>query len=244
LARYYWLKLQHDFFSSKRIKKIRRLAGGDTYTIIYLKMQLKAIVNDGYLTYSGLEPTFAEELALDIDEEPDDVSVTVNLLLSYGLMETSDNKNFVLPYAIENTGKNESSAERVKKFRERKKELLPDVTESNVTCNVTCNVEKEIEKEKDIDKSKRKKFTPPTLKEIEEYVKERNSPVDAKRFFEYYESGGWKDGKGQAVKNWKQKLITWEQHDSGRPVKKTFTASSATPSQKTVDDLDHLLESL
>lgn len=89
-----------------------------------------------------------------------------------------------------------------------------------------------------------KKFTPPTLKEIEEYVKERNSPVDAKRFFEYYESGGWKDGKGQAVKNWKQKLITWEQHDSGRPVKKTFTASSATPSEKTINDLDRLFESL
>jgi hypothetical protein len=35
--RYYWLKLQDGFFDSKRIKKLRKLAGGDTYTIIYLK---------------------------------------------------------------------------------------------------------------------------------------------------------------------------------------------------------------
>ena len=35
--RYYWLKLQQDFFSSKRIKKMRRLPGGDTLSIIYLK---------------------------------------------------------------------------------------------------------------------------------------------------------------------------------------------------------------
>ena len=41
--RYYWLKLKDDFFTSKRIKKLRNLAGGDTLTIIYLKMQLKSI---------------------------------------------------------------------------------------------------------------------------------------------------------------------------------------------------------
>ena len=37
--RYYWLKLKDDFFKDKKIKKLRQLAGGDTYTIIYLKLQ-------------------------------------------------------------------------------------------------------------------------------------------------------------------------------------------------------------
>lgn len=41
--RYYWLKLMDDFFDSKRIKKLRKMAGGDTYTIIYLKMQLLSL---------------------------------------------------------------------------------------------------------------------------------------------------------------------------------------------------------
>ena len=36
--RYYWLKFREDFFESKRIKRLRRMAGGDTYLIIYLKM--------------------------------------------------------------------------------------------------------------------------------------------------------------------------------------------------------------
>ena len=31
--------------------------------------------------------------------------------------------------------------------------------------------------------------------------------MDAKRFFDYYETDNWKD-----VKNWKKKLITWEMH--------------------------------
>ena len=29
--KYYWLKLNKDFFNSKRIKKLRKLAGGDTH---------------------------------------------------------------------------------------------------------------------------------------------------------------------------------------------------------------------
>lgn len=58
----------------------------------------------------------------------------------------------------------------------------------------------------------------PTLEQIQEYCKSRHNNVDAQRFFDYYEASGWKDSKGNKVKNWKQKVITWEKHDSA-PVK-------------------------
>ena len=45
--RYYWLKLPDDFFRQKAIIKLRKIAGGDTYTVIYLKMLLTAIKQDG-----------------------------------------------------------------------------------------------------------------------------------------------------------------------------------------------------
>ena len=41
--RYYWLKLKEDFFIDKRIKRLRRISGGDTYTIIYLKLLLLSL---------------------------------------------------------------------------------------------------------------------------------------------------------------------------------------------------------
>lgn len=118
--RYYWLKLQDDFFDSKRIKKLRRLAGGDTYTIIYLKMQLVAMKHDGILEYTGLESTFAAELALDLNEEPDDVAVTIQYLLSCGLMESSDDREYFLPYSVENVGSETSAAKRMRDSRSRK----------------------------------------------------------------------------------------------------------------------------
>nr|DAF68519.1 MAG TPA: replisome organizer [Caudoviricetes sp.] len=150
--RFFWLKLQEDFFKSKRIKKLRRIAGGDTYTIIYLKMQLLAIKNGGCLEYTGLESSFARELALDIDEDPENVAITVNFLLSCGLMETSDNAEYFLPYAVLNTGSESSSAQRVRDYRERKM-LQKDNRALPCNTDVTkCNTEKEIELDKEIDR--------------------------------------------------------------------------------------------
>ena len=60
--------------------------------------------------------------------------------------------------------------------------------------------------------AKTKRFTPPTLEEITAYCQERNNTVDPKRFYDYYTESGWKDSSGKAVKNWKQKVITWENH--------------------------------
>lgn len=52
-------------------------------------------------------------------------------------------------------------------------------------------------------------FTPPSLEEIEAYIKEKAINVDAKKFFDYFEVSNWVDSKGNKVKNWKQKLLTW-----------------------------------
>ena len=73
-------------------------------------------------------------------------------------------------------------------------------------------------------------FVPPTLEEIEAYCKERNSSVDAKHFFDYYSAGDWVDAKGNKVKNWKQKLITWEK--SSKADKKQDKQPSKQPSKQ------------
>lgn len=69
------------------------------------------------------------------------------------------------------------------------------------------------EKEKHIG-GNRKRFSPPTLDEVRAYAKERNSSVDPQKFHDYYEAGDWKDQAGKPVKNWKQKLITWERKET------------------------------
>lgn len=119
--RYYWLKLKDDFFTDKRIKKLRRIAGGDTYTIIYLKMMMKCMNNDGILEYEGIEDNFADELALDLDEDADNVQITVNFLMRAGLLEEMGENRFLMAEVPELIGSETSSAQRVRDHRERQK---------------------------------------------------------------------------------------------------------------------------
>ena len=66
-------------------------------------------------------------------------------------------------------------------------------------------------------KVKKKGFIPPTLEDIESYCFERNNNVDARQFFDYFNTGNWVDANGNHVKNWKQKMITWEKYNKGTP---------------------------
>lgn len=58
-------------------------------------------------------------------------------------------------------------------------------------------------------KPKRKRFVKPTIDEIQQYCSERNNNVDPQRFYDYYESNGWKVGKN-SMKDWKASVRTWE----------------------------------
>ena len=112
--KYYWLKLKEDFFRQKEIKKLRKIAGGDTYTIIYLKMQLLSLQNEGILKYEGIEENIAEQIALEIDEDVDNVQITLSFLMANKLIEEISKTDFFLVKANDCIGKEVDSAARVR----------------------------------------------------------------------------------------------------------------------------------
>ena len=59
----------------------------------------------------------------------------------------------------------------------------------------------------------RKEFVPPTYEQVLEYAKSRNREDMARKFFDYFDAGDWIDSKGNKVRNWKQKFITWESNN-------------------------------
>lgn len=153
--RYFWLKLHKDFFQRKEIKRLRKIAGGDTYTIIYLKMLLRSIMSDGKLYFDGLEDDFASELALDLDEKEENVQITVQYLLKSGLLEMCSDEEYYLPDTKDSTGCETAVASRVRKYREKQKALQcnTDVTNVKHLCNgeIEKEIEIEIEKEKELE---------------------------------------------------------------------------------------------
>jgi hypothetical protein len=59
------------------------------------------------------------------------------------------------------------------------------------------------------------KMAKPTIGEISTYCTERKNQISAQRFFDHYESNGWRVGKNP-MKNWQAAIRTWEQSDIAR----------------------------
>ena len=229
--RYFWLKLHKDFFQRKEIKRLRKIAGGDTYTIIYLKMLLRSIMSDGKLYFDGLEDDFASELALDLDEKEENVQITVQYLLKSGLLEMCSDEEYYLPDTKDSTGCETAAASRMRKCRAKKNKL----ERNNVTPMLQSSygeIEKELEIEKEKDSSakstttKRKRFEKPTISDIEQYCIERNNNINANQFYDYYESNGWKVGKNP-MKDWKAAVRTWERSEYRKPNSKKNSKEDA-----------------
>jgi biotin operon repressor len=113
----------------------------------------------------------------------------------------------------------------------------------------TSREEKKEEKEmkegkKDIDmgdKSPPKRFTPPTLEEVQAYCQERQNGINAERFIDYYTMNGWMAGKVH-MKDWKSAVRTWEKNDNQKQTQQQpFTGKRVTAqqyTQRTYDAID------
>ena len=170
--RYYWIQLTQDFFKSKEMKLLRKIAGGDTHTIIYLKMMLISLEDGGCIYYDGLADNLAEEIALMIDENVEDIKITLLFLESKGLLTRKNDRDYFLEQVPEMVGSETASARRVRKFRENQLALQcnNDVTKRN------GDIEKDIdtEIEKDVDEN-------PVALIVEEY-QSRIAPLDGTQF--------------------------------------------------------------
>ena len=171
--RYYWIQLAQDFFKSKEMKLLRKIAGGDTHTIIYLKMMLISLEDGGHIYYDGLADNLAEEIALVIDENVEDIKITLIFLESKGLLTRKNDRDYFLEQVPEMVGSETASTRRSRKHREL----------TALHCNTiatTCNGDIEIEK--DIDTEIEKDVDENLVSLIVEEYQSRIAPLDGTQF--------------------------------------------------------------
>lgn len=150
--RYFWLKLKEDFFNQKEIKLLRKIAGGDTYTVIYLKLLLLSLKNDGKIYFDGLTDEFAEEIALEIDESVENVTVTLQFLQKKGLIayDNDHQDEFELTNIASMIGSETDKAAMMRRKRARDKQL-EKLTDGNSVTEMLPNRYTELELEKELD---------------------------------------------------------------------------------------------
>ena len=116
--KYYWLKLNKDFFSRLHIKLLRREPGGAELVVIYLKLLLAALSGDGSLSYFG-QGDLASLAALDIDEDEEKVRALLDFLKAQRLIEVAEGSCLFVE-AEEAVGQESGSATRMRRLRIRK----------------------------------------------------------------------------------------------------------------------------
>lgn len=158
--KYYWLKLKDDFFRDPKIKKLRKIAGGDTYTIILQKIMLLSIREGGVVKFQGIEKTLQEELSLILDEDVSNVEIALSFMNSTGLIEPLSPKEFLLPSVPSLIGSEGDSAERMRKLREKKssQNQLPSHCDDMVTKSDTEKEKKEKRIELDMGDNAREEY--------------------------------------------------------------------------------------
>lgn len=100
----------------------------------------------------------------------------------------------------------QNDANKIKVKESKVNTTLVEVTTKNTTLSST-KVSSEKEKCK-----KKNFFAKPTIEEVRQYIRERNSDVDAERFWNFYESKDWMVGRNK-MKDWKACVRTWECKD-------------------------------
>ena len=122
--RFYWLKLPEDFFRRGYIRRLRGREDGDRLVLVYLEMLLASLKTGGTLTGEPGED-LAEELGLELYEDPSDVETVLNYLSERGKIFTENDAEYHLTDSDEMTGSEGISARRVRESRRREKEEIP-----------------------------------------------------------------------------------------------------------------------
>ena len=221
-TRYYWLQLPKDFFQDKVMRKLRRLPGGDLYTIVALKILLLGVSSDSRIYFEGIEKTFPEEIALSIDEDPVATEVVVNYLLTCGWLISENSETLLSVKSRELTESISARTERWRRQKERESAakiaatLPQDCRTIAIEEDADAEVDEEAE-EKGLSGKKQKRplwelfpdaFTPlhpkasPSLEEVISFHQLiRSEHVDPTVFYETFASQDW-TADGKDITDW------------------------------------------
>jgi hypothetical protein len=102
--------------------------------------------------------------------------------------------------------------ERVRKYRGG--DVTGDVTQMKRKCTNSVYVSNK----SNTNTEEEEEFKPPTLQEVTEYCRHRQSNIDPQAFFAFYVNNGWKVGRapGYSMRNWHWAVLSWEKNGYAR----------------------------
>jgi len=149
--RYYWLKLNKNFFKRHDIRIIEDMENGKDFILFYMKILLESIDHNGYLRFNENIPYNEKMLATITNTEEEIVKKALKILKELHLIEVKENKTIYMTQTDQMTGTETEWAAKKRQYRENKRQQKD--TKKTKKDNVRQEKEKEIDKEIEIDKT-------------------------------------------------------------------------------------------
>ena len=166
-GKFYWLKLDKDFFKRHDIKIIESMPNGKDYILFYLKLLCESLDHDGNLRFNDQIPYNEDMLATITNTNPDTVRSAINVFSELKMIEILDDGTYFMNAVNKMIGSETKWAGYKREQRYKtdevnksidQKELLrigqcpTDVQQESKKCPIEIDIEKDIEKEIEIDK--------------------------------------------------------------------------------------------
>lgn len=202
---YYYLKLKEDFFDGDELKILESMENGYLYSNILLKMYLKALKNDGKLTFNEFIPYDIKMLATITGHNVDVVEKAIKIFQGMHLIDILDNGAIYMLNMQAMIGSISSEGIRKAQYREKirlekesgtKLGQCPDIISiSNSISNSNYNNE-----EKGVEKETKHKYgeykhvllTDKQLEKLKKDYGEDKTNTAIKFFDEYIQEKGYK----------------------------------------------------
>lgn len=212
--RYYWLKLNENFFDRDEIKIIEDMPNGKDYIIFYMKLLLKSIKSNGELRFRDVIPYTPEMLSSVTNINIDTVKVAIDLFTKLGLMEIWDNGTLFMNETQNMIGHETEWAKKKREYREKTLVKEDNVLELSEPCpsdvRQEIDIEIELDKEIDIDnKAKKIKYAEYVSMKEEEYNKliEKYGQANTTKMVEILDN--YKGSTGKKYKNDYRAVLSW-----------------------------------
>ena len=167
--KYYWLKLQKDFFKRHDIRIIESMTNGKDYILFYLKLLVESVSHEGLLRFSDTIPYNEEMLSTITDTNVDIVRSAMKAFQELHMIEILEDETIFMSEVEKMIGSEtdahirEQNRIRQQRYRDNKKlEMLENTQKNetseteealhNVTVTLHRNAEIELDKEKEIEK--------------------------------------------------------------------------------------------
>lgn len=167
--KYYWLKLQRDFFKRHDIRIIEDMKNGKDYVLFYLKLLVESIDHDGNLRFNDTIPYNDTMLATITNTNIDIVRSAMKIFTELKMLEILDDETIFMGEVHKMLGSETKWAEKKRLYRR----IEDNVPELSAGCPHDVRQEKELEKELELEKDKESTDaaapTPPERKRYGEY---------------------------------------------------------------------------